>query len=109
MSQSSQTPPKSGIRVLVVGAGFAGLTAAIECHRKGHNVTLLEKFPELKILGDIISFGPNSSRIFQRWPGVAEKLDALSQRADGLVIKNWLGETLLTQTWTAEQAESVSM
>ncbi|KAH8166121.1 hypothetical protein CIB48_g2111 [Xylaria polymorpha] len=105
MKQASQTRPKSGIRVLVVGAGFAGLTAAIECHRKGHSVTLLEKFPELKLLGDIISFGPNSSRIFQRWPGVAEQMDALSQRADGLVIKNWLGETLLKQTWSAEQNE----
>ncbi|KAI8948314.1 putative monooxygenase [Xylaria longipes] len=105
MNQSSQNRPKSGIRVLVVGAGFAGLAAAIECHRKGHSVTLLEKFPELKLLGDIISFGPNSSRIFQRWPGVAEQLDALSQRADGLVLKNWLGETLLKQTWTAEQNE----
>ncbi len=105
MSPSSQPLPKNGIRVLVVGAGFAGLTAAIECHRKGHSVTLLEKFPELKLFGDIISFGPNSSRIFQRWPGVAEQLDVLSQRADGLVIKNWLGETLLKQTWTAEQAK----
>ena len=105
MSPSSQSPPKTGIRVLVVGAGFAGLTAAIECQRKGHSVTLLEKFPELKLLGDIISFGPNSSRIFQRWPGVAEKLDALSQRADGLEIKNWLGETLLKQTWSKEQQE----
>ncbi|KAI1165643.1 putative monooxygenase [Nemania serpens] len=103
MSQSIPPPPKNGVRVLVVGAGFAGLTAAIECHRKGHSVTLLEKFPELKLLGDIISFGPNSSRIFQRWPGVSEQLDALSQRADGLVLKNWLGETLLKQTWTEEQ------
>ncbi|KAI0420109.1 putative monooxygenase [Xylaria grammica] len=105
MSPSSPSPSKSGIRVLVVGAGFAGLTAAIECQRKGHSVTLLEKFPELKLLGDIISFGPNSSRIFQRWPGVAEQLDALSQRADGLVIKDWRGETLLKQTWTKEQEE----
>ncbi|KAI0538651.1 putative monooxygenase [Xylaria digitata] len=105
MTSSPQPRSKSGIRVLVVGAGFAGLTAAIECHRKGHSVTLLEKFPELKLLGDIISFGPNSSRIFQRWSGVAEQLDALSQRADGLEIKNWLGETLLRQTWTKEQAE----
>ncbi|KAI0972247.1 putative monooxygenase [Xylaria arbuscula] len=105
MTPSSNLPSKTnGLRVLVVGAGFAGLTAAIECHRKGHSVILLEKFPELKLLGDIISFGPNSSRIFQRWPGVAEKLDALSQRADGLVIKNWTGETLLKQTWSDEQA-----
>ncbi|KAI5925139.1 hypothetical protein F4810DRAFT_90533 [Camillea tinctor] len=101
---STPPPQKTGIRVLVVGAGFAGLTAAIECHRHGHSVTLLEKFPELKLLGDIISFAPNSSRIFQRWPGVAEQLEPISHRADGLTIKTWTGETLLTQTWSAEEA-----
>ncbi|KAK7419276.1 hypothetical protein QQX98_003428 [Neonectria punicea] len=57
----------SGIKVIVVGAGFGGLTAAIECHRQGHNVEIYESFPELKVLGDIISFGSNAGRIFHRW------------------------------------------
>ncbi|KAL1845162.1 hypothetical protein VTK73DRAFT_1004 [Phialemonium thermophilum] len=59
--------PKTGIRVIVVGAGFGGLAAAIECHRQGHDVEIYEAFPELKVLGDIISFGPNAGRIFWRW------------------------------------------
>jgi 2-polyprenyl-6-methoxyphenol hydroxylase-like FAD-dependent oxidoreductase len=59
--------PPTGIRVIVVGAGFGGLTAAIECYRQGHSVTVFESFPELKVLGDIISFGPNAGRIFHRW------------------------------------------
>ena len=42
----------SGIRIIVVGAGFAGLACAIECRRKGHSVIILEKFKELKILGE---------------------------------------------------------
>lgn len=46
--------------------GFGGLTAAIECHRQGHEVEVYESFPELKPLGDIISFGPNGGRIFHR-------------------------------------------
>ncbi|KAI1635338.1 hypothetical protein F4809DRAFT_664295 [Biscogniauxia mediterranea] len=100
---STPPPQQTGIRVIVVGAGFAGLTAAIECHRHGHSVVLLEKFPELKPLGDIISFAPNSSRIFQRWPGVAEQLEPISHRADGLTIKTWTGETLLKQTWSDEE------
>ncbi|KAI1085026.1 hypothetical protein F5B20DRAFT_575493 [Whalleya microplaca] len=100
-----QQPPQTGIRVIVVGAGFAGLTAAIECHRKGHSVTILEKFPELKTLGDIISFGPNSSRLFTRWPGVAEQLEKLSIRTDTLTIRSWQGEELYTQRWTAEQKD----
>ncbi|KAH6843450.1 hypothetical protein B0I37DRAFT_408286 [Chaetomium sp. MPI-CAGE-AT-0009] len=59
--------PKSGIKVIVVGAGFGGLTAAIECHRQGHDVSIYENFPELKTLGDIISFGANAGRIYHRW------------------------------------------
>jgi len=47
--------------------GFGGLTAAVECHRQGHTPVIYEAFPELKTLGDIISFGPNAGRIFHRW------------------------------------------
>jgi 2-polyprenyl-6-methoxyphenol hydroxylase-like FAD-dependent oxidoreductase len=47
--------------------GFGGLTAAIECIRQGHTPVIYESFPSLKILGDIITFGPNAGRIFYRW------------------------------------------
>lgn len=33
----------SGISILVVGAGIAGLAFAIESHRQGHSVKVLEK------------------------------------------------------------------
>lgn len=59
--------PKSNVKVIVIGAGFGGLTAAIECHRQGHDVEIYESFAELKVLGDIISFGANAGRIFHRW------------------------------------------
>lgn len=60
--------------------GFGGLAAAIECHRQGHDVEIYEAFPELKVLGDIISFGPNAGRIFYRWSKgeIAKKLRDLS-------------------------------
>jgi hypothetical protein len=36
--------PETGINVLIVGAGIAGLMAALECWRKGHNViNILER------------------------------------------------------------------
>ncbi|KAJ9129790.1 FAD/NAD(P)-binding domain-containing protein [Coniochaeta hoffmannii] len=71
---------KTGIKVIVVGAGFGGLAAAIECHLQGHDVEIYEQFPELKVLGDIISFGPNAGRIFYRWQNgeISKKLRALS-------------------------------
>jgi 2-polyprenyl-6-methoxyphenol hydroxylase-like FAD-dependent oxidoreductase len=59
--------PSKPIKVLVVGAGFGGLAAAIECHRQGHHVEMYESFPEHKVLGDMITLGANASRIVFRW------------------------------------------
>jgi len=95
----------SGIYVIIVGAGFAGLTAAIECHRKGHSVLVLESFPELKVLGDIISFGSNSGRIFQRWPGMDDLLEPIIHKSDCLRLKTWLGEDLGEQSWNFERQQ----
>lgn len=41
----------SGIDLLVVGAGPGGLSAAIECHRKGHNVRVIERRPDFNTFG----------------------------------------------------------
>ena len=93
----------SGIKVIIIGAGFAGLTAAIECHRKGHIPIVLESFSEIKILGDIISFGPNAGRIFKRWKGVAEKLAPICIKTEGLTYKSYLGDYLFYQSWETER------
>lgn len=37
---------ETGISILVVGGGIAGLTFAIEAHRKGHTVHVIERRPE---------------------------------------------------------------
>ena len=93
---------ESGIRVVIVGAGFAGLTAAIECTRKGHSCVVLDSVKEMKQLGDIISFGSNSGRIFERWPGVKEKLQPICHNTDKLEIRIWTGEHITDQYWGHE-------
>lgn len=35
--------PPTGIKVGIIGGGIGGLTAAIECHRKGHSVRVFER------------------------------------------------------------------
>lgn len=95
--------PPSGIKVLVVGAGFAGLTAAIECDRKGHQVTILEKVAKLKPLGDIISFGQNAGRIFAKWPGVMERFYPIIHRSNALTYHHWQGEVVTTQFFDDEK------
>lgn len=57
----------SRINVIVVGAGFGGLTTAIECKKQGLSVAIYEAFAELKPLGDVISFGANAGKILRRW------------------------------------------
>lgn len=106
------SPQKTGIKVIVVGAGFGGLTAAIECHRQGHDVEIYESFPELKILGDIISFGTNAGRIFYRWDSpnadvsLVDRLRALSIKHKVFNIRKWdTGEVVLAQP-SAEDSET---
>jgi NADPH-dependent 2,4-dienoyl-CoA reductase/sulfur reductase-like enzyme len=42
---------KTGIDVLIVGTGLAGLVAALECTRKGHNVRVLERNADINTAG----------------------------------------------------------
>lgn len=63
---------------------------------------IYEAFPSLKILGDIISFGPNAGRIFYRWSDgeIARQMRALSiDLADyGFNIHKWdTGEIIINQ------------
>jgi heterodisulfide reductase subunit A-like polyferredoxin len=50
-NSSVQRYPLTGINVLVVGAGVGGLTAALECYRKGHNVRIIEREPTISTAG----------------------------------------------------------
>lgn len=36
----------TGIDVLIIGAGIGGLTAALECYRKGHTIRIFEQWPK---------------------------------------------------------------
>lgn len=100
--KNTSAGPPTGIRVIIVGAGFGGLACAIECYRKGHSVTLVEAFSELKPLGDIVTFGSNSAKIMRRWPGVAEQLDKASLHTDGITFRTFRGEYLMKQLWNEE-------
>lgn len=51
VSEPLGTFPPSGIDVLIVGTGLAGLSAALECTRKGHNVRILERQSSINTLG----------------------------------------------------------
>lgn len=65
-----------GLRVVIVGAGFAGLTAAIECKIRGMHPILVEAYPGASSHGDLLDFVRNAGRVFESWEGgkVARRL-----------------------------------
>jgi thioredoxin reductase len=44
-------PHSSGIKVIIVGLGFAGVVAAVECYRKGHDVIVFEQASAMTTAG----------------------------------------------------------
>ncbi|KAK2868063.1 hypothetical protein FQN49_003198 [Arthroderma sp. PD_2] len=58
----------NGIKVIIVGLGIAGLSAAIECRRKGFSVVVYEKQPEFRRFdGDGIGIGTNGGMVTEKW------------------------------------------
>jgi len=52
---SSTAPPG---RVAVVGAGPAGMATALSVHQAGHEVVLLERYPQARPAGNILNLWP---------------------------------------------------
>ncbi|KAL3480512.1 hypothetical protein BJX99DRAFT_244260 [Aspergillus californicus] len=71
-------PNSSGITVIVVGLGIGGLTAAISCHLRGHQVIGFDKLESLEPHGDGIMLSPNGARVISD--------------LDGGEIRDWLKE-----------------
>ena len=44
--------PETGLKVIIIGAGVGGLAAALECWRKGCDVTVLERVEKLSTIGE---------------------------------------------------------
>lgn len=54
--------PEKQLKVIIVGAGIAGLVAGIGLKQSGHNVTILEQVQEIAEVGAGIQMAPNNMR-----------------------------------------------
>jgi 2-polyprenyl-6-methoxyphenol hydroxylase-like FAD-dependent oxidoreductase len=81
------------VRVIVVGGGIAGLSAAIGLRRNGHEVIVLERAPRIDPVGAGITLFANAMRALDRL-GVGEAVAAQGAPAKRSAILTWEGREL---------------
>lgn len=92
----------NGLRVVIVGAGFCGLTAAIECQLRGFHSILVEAYAGASSHGDLLDFVPNAGRVFMSWDNGrigAQLMAAGVNRAKKLEFFNQDGLRLKDEPW----------
>jgi 2-polyprenyl-6-methoxyphenol hydroxylase-like FAD-dependent oxidoreductase len=81
------------MEVLVVGAGIAGMAAAIAMTKAGHDVVLVERATELREIGAALSLWPNALASLDRL-GVGSQVRAVSLEAPTALIRSSQGRTI---------------
>jgi 2-polyprenyl-6-methoxyphenol hydroxylase-like FAD-dependent oxidoreductase len=81
------------VRVIVVGGGIAGLSAAIALRGTGHEAVVLERAPRVDPVGAGITLFANAMRALDRL-GVGEAVAARGAAATGSAILTWAGREL---------------
>ncbi|EWZ43042.1 hypothetical protein FOZG_07789 [Fusarium oxysporum Fo47] len=67
--------PSTGINVLIAGAGLGGMTCALECWRKGHNVRIIDRSPSPVWTGDNVQIQPSAILLLRHWPDMGYEIE----------------------------------
>ncbi|TKX22618.1 FAD-binding domain-containing protein 29 [Elsinoe australis] len=93
----------SGIDILIVGTGFAGLTAALECTRKGHHVRLLERNASHNMAGDMYFMGLSATHFLKHWPAMQQRYAEISLQDAWIETFKHTGEQMLPPQKVADR------
>jgi salicylate hydroxylase len=91
------------MRILVVGAGIGGLTAALALRRAGFDAHVYEQASVLREVGAGVAISPNAVRVLHRL-GLAAALRAVGVVSDSLDSRDWQSGALLGRVPLAEAA-----
>ena len=76
------------LRVMIVGAGIGGLSAALALARQGASVTVIEKAPALAEVGAGLQISPNASRVLHAL-GLSKDVDQVAFRPECVEGRTW--------------------
>lgn len=77
-----------GQRIAIVGGGIGGVAAGLLLVKRGFDVRIFERAPELLELGAGLQLGPNAVRIIHS-VGLADDLRRIGCRTPQFVIRRW--------------------
>jgi salicylate hydroxylase len=75
-------------RIVIVGGGIGGLTAAVALHRRGFEVAVYERSPRLEEVGAGLQIGPNAVKVF-RALGLESELEAIAFQPTNQLSIQW--------------------
>ena len=97
-------PETKKLKILIAGAGIAGLTTALSLIRRGFEVELYEQAPELREVGAGIQISSNGMLVFADL-GVADRVLAVSASPERREIRQWRSG----QTWSTFELGAASI
>ncbi|KAK4506824.1 hypothetical protein PRZ48_000557 [Zasmidium cellare] len=101
--------PQTGIDVLIIGTGLAGLTAALECTRKGHKVRVLERNETINTQGDMYFMGLSATRFFKHWPEMKAEYDSIGLHNAWIETFKHSGEQMVPPLSVAERLRDAGL
>jgi 2-polyprenyl-6-methoxyphenol hydroxylase-like FAD-dependent oxidoreductase len=89
-----QISPATGISILIIGAGVGGLTAALECHRKGHKARILERSASAVAGGDMFTIMRSARVWMNHYPAMKKEFDEISIKDGWMRYRKHTGEDI---------------
>jgi salicylate hydroxylase len=91
------------LNVAIIGAGYAGATAARAISLLGANVTVYEQAPEIKEVGAGIGLRPSTMDQFRKL-GIFDAIDAVTSPSDYFEVLTAQGQRIAMEEWPEKAA-----
>lgn len=91
------------LNIAVIGAGYAGATAALALSQSGATVTVYEQAQEVKEVGAGIGLRPSTMDQFRKL-GILDRIDAVTSASDYFEILTAHGQRIAMEAWPEKEA-----